>query len=193
MGRRGADGGTTAAIAAAGAGVLALSACATTSRPVRPEPSPAPPPVLAPPAPPPPPQAKEPPLVFGFFRDGRVGKLFHGVPDTDDLDLTLVCRQGSERVAITDSAHPQAKSGQALTLTSGDARSTLPVQVEADDMDGGSLASAEAGADLPALLVFRKSGRIALRIGGREVTLTAKADAERAAIERFFAFCDRKR
>lgn len=184
--------GARAAVTAVCASTIILHACASTP--------PGPAALAAPVAPPRPPvsppgpaKTEGPQRVFGFFKEGRLGKLFHGVPDSDDLDLLLDCRRGSERVSITDLTHPQAKPGQSLTLASGGVRATLPAKVEGNEESDGNMARAEASMELAPLKAFRKSGRIALSLSEPDIALWAKADSERTAIEDFFAFCDRKR
>jgi hypothetical protein len=124
---------------------------------------------------------------FFFMRDGKTAKLAYGPPRSDSVLLMLRCRRGAGRVQITDSA-PASANGTVLILSSGAARSALPVRILPDDEHRGVLAVADAPYDLPALAAFRTSGRIGLDLGGYVVGLAAKP-AQMKPIGRFFAVC----
>ena len=127
-----------------------------------------------------------------FFNDGGDSAgLAYGVANSDDVDLMLQCDRGARRVEITDVVHAGARKGQALTLISGGARSDLPTRVEVDEERGAPLASGRAPTDSPALLAFRKTGRMTVKLGEREQTYTATT-AELASVARFFAVCEKR-
>jgi hypothetical protein len=136
-------------------------------------------------------QARLPSEGFFFNRDDGEATLAYGRADSDDVRLMFRCEAGKRLVEITDAGHGEARTGDVLVLTSGKARSALPVSVEANDESGGKLAIAHADPALPALDGFRRTGDIEVSVGSRRYGLSATA-GERAEIARFFTACDRK-
>jgi hypothetical protein len=129
---------------------------------------------------------------FFFNDDGDSAALAYGRANTDDVALMLQCEKGARRVDIIDAAHPGARKGQGLTLISDGARSDLPTRVEPDEERGALLASGLAPTDAPALIAFRKTGRMAVKLGDR-AQLYAATPAELISVARFFAACEKKR
>lgn len=129
---------------------------------------------------------------FFFNDDGDTAGLAYGVANSDAVDLMLQCEKGARTVEITDAAHPGAAKGQGITLISGEARSDLPTRVEVDEEVGQPLASAKAATDLPALVAFRKSGRMTVKLGDRERAYAA-TPGELASVARFFAVCEKNK
>jgi hypothetical protein len=113
------------------------------------------------------------------------------VADSDVVDLMLECAKGGGQVDIIDAAHPGARKDQRLTLISDGARSDLPTRLELDEERGQALASATAATDSPVLIAFRKSGRMAVKLGAQERTYAA-TPGELISVARFFAVCERK-
>lgn len=128
---------------------------------------------------------------FFFDQDGPEAKLAYGRANSDDVRLMLACEVGRREVVITDAGHGDAKPGQALVLSSGKARSTLPAALLTNEETGGRLAVARADPALPALDGFRRSGAIAVKLGSGEYSLSAEP-GERAGIARFFNVCERR-
>jgi hypothetical protein len=134
--------------------------------------------------------ALQPGAGFFFNQDGPMASLAYGLADSDDVSLMLECELGSRRVRISKPA--DRVSGPArLILTSGDARSDLKADIEPNEESGESLASSRAPSDLPALAAFRKTGRLRVRVTGRDQTLAA-TPGERPIVARFFAACERR-
>jgi hypothetical protein len=129
---------------------------------------------------------------FFFNDDGETAGLAYGVANSDAVDLMLQCEKGARTVEIIDAAHPGAAKGQGITLISGAARSDLPTRVEIDEEVGQPLASAKAATDLPALVAFRKSGKMTVKLGDRERAYSA-TPGELASVARFFAACEKKK
>ena len=128
---------------------------------------------------------------FFFNDDGETAGLAHGEANTDNVDLMLQCDKGARRVEITDAAHPGARKGEALTLISDGARSDLPTRVEVDEERGAPLASGGATTDTPALIAFRKTGRMTVKLGAREQAYAA-TPGELISVARFFAVCEKR-
>ena len=171
-------------------GAALLAACAHQAGP---GPGPAPPVALPPakpiPTPTPAPAIGPRPRGFAltFIDEGRSAKLAYGQPNTDYLALMLQCAKGSKLVEVTDMNG--STSAGALTLVSGAARSDLKATVEPGA--GAPVLLAHTPAASPALAAFRRTGIIEVSHPGVRYGVTATA-AERIAIERFFAACDRR-
>lgn len=114
--------------------------------------------------------------------DGDEAKLAYGVPDTDDVVLMLACRPGSGAVQVTATA-PTAPAR--LTLRSGSAVSSLPIQSEPAEIQSGVLVEAATTVADPALAAFARTGALSFDLGGRATALAAAPDQAR----RFVATC----
>lgn len=175
-----ADDRTRAALAAAGALLVAVSATLAGCMQQR---GPAPPGETA---------RLGPDKGFSLSSNPDEGvKLVYGRDGTDDVDLILECRPGARKVLVIDVDHPKARPGQMLTLTSGHVQSALPPTLEPNEEGDGMVVTGHADTDLPALDGFRRTGSIAVKLGGREYALSANA-AEKAKVAEFFNRCERK-
>ena len=127
--------------------------------------------------------------TFGLYfnQDDQAASLAYGEANSDDVGLMLRCDRGSRQVNLTDVA--LARPADRLVLTSGPQRMDLPVKLSTDET-GASLAEASLPADSPVLQDFRRSGVIAVSLGGSRYGLKAKRE-EQPAVSQFFAACER--
>ena len=119
-----------------------------------------------------------------FNADGGEARLAYGTPQSDDAPLMMSCRSGG-RVSISQN---QLQPGDGVTLESGPARTTFHGEAEPDQLNGGTIVTADAAVTSPVLQAFRRSGRLAMVENGRTARLPA-SPAERAQIQRFFEVC----
>jgi hypothetical protein len=126
---------------------------------------------------------------FGLYfnQDDQAADLAYGRANSDDVAVMLQCAKGSRQVQLTDVA--PAKPHERLELTSGTQRMSLPARLWIDDT-GAPLAQAILPMDAPVLRDFRRSGTIAVSLGGLRYGLKARRD-EQDAVSRFFTACER--
>ena len=115
--------------------------------------------------------------------------LVYGAPNSDDLVIGLRCPRGTGQVTASFRAEARLadrrendlwvdKIGRpapwptSVTLASGLASATLRGQAKADDLNGGSLVSAEVATRAPVIAAFRKTGVL---------TLTGLGETQRAS------------
>lgn len=123
--------------------------------------------------------------------DGEGPKLVYGVIGSDEVDLMLECRLAPGQIEIIDARNHDAKVVDWITLMSDNAQSALPARLELDEEHGGNLVVAHADARLPALRAFRRSGVISIKLGAHQYLLTASA-REKGDITRFFTACEQR-
>ena len=104
--------------------------------------------------------------------------LFYGVPQTDDVALTLRCPRQTGQITVgfgvgakladrqsagvwVDKIGRPAPWPASVVLTSGVATTTLRGQAMPDDLDGGTRLAAEVSTRAPVIAAFKKSGVIA--------------------------------
>lgn len=122
---------------------------------------------------------------FGATDEG-VTHLTYGRAESDDVWLTLSCAAGSGRLALTQYTGPD--DGSRIALESGGETESWPATREPDEMNGGVYLTAQADADTPVFLRFRRVGWLAAYGDGwREVMVAQPGSAGR--VERFFADC----
>ena len=124
---------------------------------------------------------------WNYGHQGEQARLAYGTPDSDDVPLLFSCRNGSGEVEVSrDNQRP----GSPITLASGPVTAILRGQEQADlANDGGTvIVAARAPVDLPVLVSFRRTGRLALveREGRADLPATVQ---EQVLIEQFFAAC----
>ncbi|HEX8568518.1 MAG TPA: hypothetical protein VF699_01140 [Caulobacteraceae bacterium] len=119
-----------------------------------------------------------------WFYAREVGNvsLVYGTPESDDVALSMTCREGSGRVKFSQGG---LRAGEGIAIASGGRSAVLRGPTQPDELNGGVYMEAEADADHPVLQSFRGAG--SLETGGGQV-LTATG-AERAWIDQFFAAC----
>lgn len=105
--------------------------------------------------------------------------LVYGVPNSDDVVAALRCPRGTGQVTAAfpvatrladrqetdvwvDKIGRRAPWPTSVTLVSGLASATLRGQADADDLNGGSLLSAEVATRAPVIAAFRKTGVLTL-------------------------------
>jgi hypothetical protein len=125
---------------------------------------------------------------FGLYfnQDGQTASLAYGRANSDDVSLMLACGKGSREVKVTNVAGTER--ADRLTLVSGPQRLEVPVKVRKDE-SGAYLAEARLPSSAPVLQSFRRSGAVAVSLGGAHYGLQATGD-ERSAVANFFAACD---
>lgn len=160
-------------LSAVGASAL-IAACATA-----PEPS-TPTPVAA--------SAPAPAAGYDwFFNQGDGGlSLAYGVANSDDVRLSLDCREGSGRVDLTVPAPDGAQP--VIHLESGGDTERFAAESEPSMLHDGVYLTAEAAASEPVFQRFRRTGWIAVWEGENRHPYAAHAGST-AGIERFFAAC----
>ena len=128
------------------------------------------------------------PAEFGFhyLDEGPSAKLAYGQANSDNVGLMLQCSKGSKIVEVSDMVRTQ--SAPTMLLTSAGQQSSVAMKVEPGP--GAAVATGRTPAGTPALVGFRKSGRIEVSYAGAKYGMAAKPQ-ERANVERFFAACDR--
>lgn len=158
-----------AAIATAGT----LSACASgqPSRPVAAATGPAPLPVAG----------------YDWFlnADGEESHLAYGVAESDDVPISLSCRSGSGRLEVTATAPVGARE---IRLESGGDTENFTAISEPDVINDGVYLTAQAQADTPVFLRFRRVGWLALWQDGQRRPLVPQPQSL-ARIEQFFRAC----
>jgi hypothetical protein len=120
-----------------------------------------------------------------FFNNEGEVKLAYGTPQSDDAPLMLYCTPRSGQVTLSQSA---LRPGDGVTLAAGGQKSTFHGESQPDQLNGGTIVTAQAPVNTPVLNAFRSTGRLAIEERGRATVLTA-TPAERAQIEQFFASC----
>ena len=105
--------------------------------------------------------------------------LVYGAPNSDDLVMGLRCPRGTGQVTASflvearladrrendvwvDKIGRPAPWPTSVTLASGLASATLRGQASADDLNGGSLLSAEVATRAPVIAAFKKTGVMTL-------------------------------
>lgn len=105
--------------------------------------------------------------------------LVYGAPNSDDVEVALRCPRGTGQISAAfpvatrladrqqdavwvDKIGRPAPWPASVTLASGLASATLRGQASADDLNGGSLLSAEVATRAPVIAAFRKTGVITL-------------------------------
>lgn len=105
--------------------------------------------------------------------------LVYGVPNSDDVVVALRCPRGTGQITASFPVAPRLADRQendvwvdkigrpapwpaSVTLASGLASATLRGQAGPDDLNGGSLLSAEVATRAPVIAAFKKTGVITL-------------------------------
>ena len=105
--------------------------------------------------------------------------LVYGEPNSDDVVVALRCPRGTGQISAAfpvatrladrqqngvwvDKIGRPAPWPASVTLASGVASATLRGQASADDLNGGSLLSAEVATRAPVIAAFKKTGVITL-------------------------------
>lgn len=116
---------------------------------------------------------------------GEAG-LAYGLDESDDIWLSLTCRQGSGRLELlrpVGAEHPPL-----ISLESGGETGTYPATSEPSELHEGVFLVAQAAAGDPVFRRFRQTGwLIVLGPDYRDAMVPHPASSPN--IERFFAFC----
>ncbi len=121
-----------------------------------------------------------------LHEDGNEARLAYGLAESDDLRLGLDCQRGSGRLDLSATAPTGARAE--IYLESGGDTERFPAKSEPSELNDGIFLTAEAKADHPVFLRFRRVGWLALWRGDERQTFAPHpGSAER--VERFFAFC----
>lgn len=140
--------------------------------------------------PPPAPPASAPAPVAGYdwfyHPDGREARLVYGLAESDDLRLGMDCLQGSGRLMLSAIGGPGADPE--ILVESGGETERFAARSEPSQLHDGVLLTAEATADAPVFLRFRRIGWIALWQDGERQAYAPHPESA-PNIERFFAFC----
>ena len=129
------------------------------------------------------------PPEYGLaFNDlGANSTLTFGAPESDDVQLQLNCYKGSGRIMASDFW----QDGPDVTLRSGQARAAVTGKVRGPDPETKmSWVDFWARPGDPPLAAFRATGELELRSGGKALLIKARP-AEMAAVEGFFATCEK--
>lgn len=121
-----------------------------------------------------------------FSGDAGSARLAYGVEASDDVRLALDCQAGGGRLDLIASA-PEGTSPE-IHLESGGDTERFPAASEPSIIHDGVFLTAEAAADEPVFLRFRRLGWIAVWRGDEREPLIAHPGTL-PQIERFFAFC----
>jgi hypothetical protein len=126
---------------------------------------------------------------FGLYfnQDSQGADLAYGEANSDNVGVMLQCAKGSRTVELTDVARSGLRGP--LVLVSGSQQVSVPAQLLVDDT-GEAVAKATLPLDAPVLQGFRRSGAIAVSLGGLRYGLKARR-AEEAAVSSFFTACER--
>jgi hypothetical protein len=121
-----------------------------------------------------------------FHAEEDAARLAYGLAESDDLRLGLDCVRASGRLSLSGMAHDAAKPE--FYIESGGETERFPAEAEPSQVTDGVFLSAEAPADAPVFLRFRRLGWLAMwQDGARQAYAPHPASAPN--IERFFAFC----
>jgi hypothetical protein len=128
------------------------------------------------------------PAEFGFhyLDEGPSAKLAYGQANSDNVGLMLQCSKGSKIVEVTDMVRTEA--APTMMLVSAGQQSSVAMKVEPGP--GAAIATGRTPAGTPALVGFRKSGKIEVTYAGAKYGIAAKPQ-ERANVERFFVACEK--
>lgn len=152
---------------------LGVAACATTDTPAPSAPSSgAPQPIEG--------------YDWHFSGDAGAARLAYGVAESDDVRLAMDCEAGAGRLALIANAPEGARPE--IHLESGGDTERFPAASEPSIIHDGVFLTAEAAADEPVFLRFRRLGWIAVWRGDEREPLAAHPQTL-PQIERFFAFC----
>ena len=118
--------------------------------------------------------------VWNLSVDDQGATLFYAIPETDDGGPSFLCQAHAgtvsaimfveKRIAerVTDAGawvdalgNPEPWPGE-LKIASGAVSDTFPAQVNADELNGGSMVEASLPLDSAVLLAFEKTGQIKL-------------------------------
>ena len=124
-------------------------------------------------------------LGLYFNQDDQGANLAYGEANSDNVDVMLQCAKGSRKVQLMDVA--SAKPNEQLVLASGAQKAELAATVSTDET-GVTLAEATLPVDAPVLQGFRRSGKIAVSLGGAHYGVKARRN-EQAAVSSFFTAC----
>lgn len=154
---------------------LGAAACATT------EPTPATPAAVA---------SSSPVPVEGydwfFHQDADNARLAYGLAESDDLRIGLDCARASGRLELSATGAEGAKPE--IYLEAGGDTERFPATSEPSQVTDGVFLTAQARADEPVFLRFRRIGWLALWQDGERRAYAAHPQSA-PNIERFFAFC----
>jgi len=120
-----------------------------------------------------------------LHHDGDEARLAYGLAESDDLRIGLDCRRGSGRLALSAPAQDGEKQ---IYLESGGETERFPAASEPSQLHEGVFLTAEAEADAPVFLRFRRLGWLAMWRGDERQTYAPHRQSA-DGIERFFAFC----
>jgi hypothetical protein len=113
-------------------------------------------------------------------------KLAYGLENSDELSLMLQCKPGSGRVEVFQLYGP-VRNGP-LVLASAGQRSVLTAKAEATDGPGDTEIRAVTPATTPALVGFKKTGKLDVSGKGYRYSVVARPEGK-VEVSRFFAAC----
>lgn len=121
-----------------------------------------------------------------FHQDADNARLAYGLAESDDLRIGLDCARASGRLELSATAAHGAKPE--IHLEAGGDTERFPAASEPSEIVDGVFLTAQARADEPVFLRFRRIGWLALWQGGERHAYAAHPQSA-PNIERFFAFC----
>lgn len=140
-------------------------------------------------SPPAPDQAFDDGMAYHFKTGERGPALSYGVPDTDNVALSLRCPQNAANGAVTVSFTRPAgivkSRPQTLTLSSGDAQQSLAVETRSSQL--GTSVVAQTGTDGAVMRAYRDGSPLKVSHGDETIRIPGQDDQDRIA--QFFEAC----
>lgn len=128
-------------------------------------------------------------MSYHFKQDQGGAALSYGVPDTDNIALSLRCPrkgpEGSILIAFNRPARIVAERPGTLVAASGDARQELSIETRSTQL--GTNIEVRTSADSAPLVAYRGGAPLEIRYGDEAIRIPA-AD-EQGQIARFFEAC----
>lgn len=121
-----------------------------------------------------------------FDNDEDQAGLSYGLDESDDVWLSLHCRQDSARLELSrpvGAGHPMA-----ISVESGGEAATYPARSEPSELHDGVFLIADAGTRDPVFQQFRRTGWMIVLGPDARDPMVPHPETE-TSIERFFAFC----
>ncbi|MDQ8027567.1 MAG: hypothetical protein REJ23_02490 [Brevundimonas sp.] len=122
--------------------------------------------------------AGQPGMGWHLSNEGAMAKLAYGVENSDQLALMMTCEPGRAQAVIYGDVQPASPRLMRASMT----------EAAIDPMTGGMEDEATISLRDPTMQAMARTGRLTVEGEAGQFQLTATA-AERAMIDRFFAYC----
>lgn len=128
-------------------------------------------------------------MAYHFSQSERGPALSIGVPQTDNVSLTLRCPRGAMgktvRVSFNRPARIVAQRPKSITLKAGNASQRLEIETRGTQL--GTTVEVEAAPDNPVMLAYRRGAPLIVSYGDEDIAIPSQAKDSK--IEEFFNAC----